>query len=141
MSATESNKNMAWRGTNQGTQLKKAGDSGFEAIMTGVMRGGVLSVFNDSVKQTYFWSSRQKISDHSMAWKLALDLSKPKVFYGTTYETDAASVRCIKNNEVMKAGGINYNSVIIGGQVWTSENMRHGTNSALSAVSLELAPL
>ena len=134
MSATESNKNMAWRGTNQGTQLKKAGDSGFEAIMTGVMRGGVLSVFNDSVKQTYFWSSRQKISDHSMAWKLALDLSKPKVFYGTTYETDAASVRCIKNNEVMKAGGINYNSVIIGGQVWTSENMRHGTNSAENGV-------
>jgi uncharacterized protein (TIGR02145 family) len=134
MSPLESSVNTAWRGTDQGTQLKTGGSSAFEAMMTGVVRGGNVTAFDDTLKQTYFWSSEQKASDHNMAWKLALDLSKPKVFYGTTHKTDATSVRCIKNNEVMEVAGIKYNTVTIGEQIWTSENMRHGTNSVENGV-------
>ena len=136
VNVAELNSNKAsWRGTDQGKQLKVGGASGFGAIMTGIINNGTVQLFSKTIKQTYFWSSSQKSSDTSTSWKLALDLSKSEVYYGTAYKNSGASVRCIKNSEAeMETGGITYKTIKIGDQIWTAENMRHGTNSAENGI-------
>jgi uncharacterized protein (TIGR02145 family) len=136
MNSKELNLNMAWSGTDQGTQLKEGGSSGFNAVMTGVERKD-LSIFNrfySNFKEAYFWSSNKLDSNPGKAWKLALELSRAKVYYGITSKINGLSVRCIKNSEVMKVGGIKYNTIKIGTQIWTAENMRHGINSVENGI-------
>jgi hypothetical protein len=106
------------------------------AVMTGVERKD-LSIFNrfySNFKEAYFWSSNKLDSNPGKAWKLALELSRAKVYYGITSKINGLSVRCIKNSEVMKVGGIKYNTIKIGTQIWTAENMRHGINSVENGI-------
>jgi hypothetical protein len=45
MNSKELNLNMAWSGTDQGTQLKEGGSSGFNAVMTGVGYASLMHKF------------------------------------------------------------------------------------------------
>ena len=134
MSDAQRDKNVSWRGTDQGTQLKTGGSSGFNAVMTGVIRAGNSILLEDGYQQTYLWSSKEKASDTSRAWKRALDKTKAQIYSGNAPKSDGASVRCVKDVEPMRVGNIQYKIVNIDQQVWTAEHMRHGVNSAAEGI-------
>jgi len=82
----------AWRGTNQGIQLKNGGSSGFDAIMAGRNTYGLYSFLNQN---TYFWTSTQY--GISNAWRRCLDISLTSVGRFNNFpKAYGLSVRCLK---------------------------------------------
>jgi uncharacterized protein (TIGR02145 family) len=81
------------RGTNQGTQLKEGGSSGFEAKLSGYSNGPADADFYDLSTDGYFWTSTP---DGTQIWRR-------HVYNGTAYlyrfenppATFAISVRCL----------------------------------------------
>ncbi|OIR25716.1 FISUMP domain-containing protein [Bathymodiolus thermophilus thioautotrophic gill symbiont] len=120
----------AWRGNNQeGTQLKKWGSSGFNALTTGVMaeRNNTFDSISQG-EQISFWTSN-RTSSHLASYR-SLKASLPTIYQGTINSNKfALNVRCIKNPPApMIIQNFHYKVVKIGNQVWTAENMRHNAS-------------
>jgi len=83
----------AWRGTNQGTQLKYGGSSGFDALLAGRVGYGVYSLLN---LYEYTWTSSQYGTTY--AWRRCLQQSDSRVGRWNTFPKGYGfSIRCIKN--------------------------------------------
>lgn len=84
----------AWRGTDQGTQLKEGGSSGMNIKAGGGMWAG--GSFNFAGMMNYTWTSSPYSTDFS--WRRCFNVSDPTVGRWNTFpKTYAFSVRCIKN--------------------------------------------
>jgi uncharacterized protein (TIGR02145 family) len=91
MSASEADLT-GWRGTDQGTQLKTGGSSGFEALMAGILN---LGFFSDLSVNTYFATSSSPSAAN--IWARQLNETDPKISRYQTLKQNAISVRCLKN--------------------------------------------
>lgn len=82
-----------WRGSDQGTQLKEQGSSGFDALMGGYRfkSGGFMSL-NTS---TYFWSASE--SGSYEAWIRQLDVTRDNVYSYTKEKGYGYYIRCVKD--------------------------------------------
>ncbi|HBX52540.1 MAG: hypothetical protein A2275_12885 [Bacteroidetes bacterium RIFOXYA12_FULL_35_11] len=83
-----------WRGTDQGTQLKAGGTSGYNALLSGGRTSsGSFMVLNS---YEYMWSSN---ASGSNAWRRCLRSEDAQVGRWDTFpKTYSFSVRCVKNN-------------------------------------------
>jgi len=81
-----------WRGTNQGTQLKQGGSSGFQALLAGYRFTN--GSFNNRGSIAIFWSSTESGSN---AWNRNLSSSEARVLRGTSDKAFGFSVRCVKD--------------------------------------------
>jgi len=65
-----------WRGTDQGTQLKVGGSSGFEALMAHFYNGTTLIYASSILPYSFFWtSSESKYPDRSIARSILFDVN------------------------------------------------------------------
>jgi uncharacterized protein (TIGR02145 family) len=88
---------LGWRGTDQGTQLKEGGTSGFEALLAGYKDGTVQwdGRFFDMGYYASFWSATEYDAETSTAyWMYTTSEGVLKHNYD---KTSALSVRCIKD--------------------------------------------
>jgi len=79
-----------WRGTDQGTQLKQGGSSGFEALMGGVYN---LGFFSDLGVAAYFWTSSPE--NASTSWTRTLKQTETQTGRYTGLKDNGMSVRCM----------------------------------------------
>ena len=104
--------------------------SGFTALGSGFRNAG--SEFSDIRYNTFFWSSSNKSTVN--AWQLFLTDNDNLTRRDSSSNENGFSIRCIKdvvNNTpcpgtptVKDVDGNTYNTVQIGGQCWTKENLR-----------------
>ena len=80
------------RGTNQGTQLKKGGTSGFKALLAGLHNGA--GAFGNRGVDAVFWSSTES---GSLAWHRNLHSGEARVKRYLTATSSGHSVRCVKD--------------------------------------------
>ncbi len=81
------------RGTDQGTQLKEGGSSGFEAKLSGYGNGPTNADFYDLGTDGYFWTSTP---DGSQIWRRHVAESEAYLFrFENPPATFAISVRCL----------------------------------------------
>ncbi len=85
-----------WRGTNQGTQLKSGGTSGFNALLVGY-RSANGSFYNRTMYGN-FWSSSQYSSTN--IWYRALYSLYATVYRYYTLKAYGFSIRCLKDTTV-----------------------------------------
>lgn len=84
----------AWRGTDQGTQLKEGGSSGMNIKTGGGMWAG--GGFNFAGMMNYTWTSNPYGTDY--AWRRCFNVSDPTVGRWNTFpKTYGFAVRCLKN--------------------------------------------
>lgn len=91
-----------WRGTDQGTQLKTSGASGFEAKLNGIRnyKGGR---FLDIGTDGWFWSSTE--DNNERAWYRKVRPDKTGVLREKIQKTYGFSVRCVINPLTISMGG------------------------------------
>ncbi len=77
-----------FRGTDQGTQLKSGGTSGFEALFAGDRTTN--GAFFGRGTRAFFWSS-------TSAWRRILFSGEERVYRDTTLKASGLSVRCVKD--------------------------------------------
>lgn len=84
-----------WRGTDEGTQMKENGTSGYEALLSGrQVPGGSFSAIG---QYEYMWSSTQAYNS-SYAWRRCLRSYSTNVGrYDTFSKSYGFSVRCVKD--------------------------------------------
>ncbi|MGR3317639.1 MAG: FISUMP domain-containing protein [Candidatus Anammoxibacter sp.] len=92
MTQAEADTDFAWRGTDQGTQLKVGGTSGFQALLAGfrVTDGS----FSNRGTGAIFWSSTESGSG---AWYRKLVSSEARVVRIAVSKALGLSVRCVKD--------------------------------------------
>jgi uncharacterized protein (TIGR02145 family) len=84
------------RGTNQGTQLKEGGSSGFEAKLSGYGNGPASADFYNLSSDGYFWTSTP---DGSQIWRRHVYGGTPYLYrFENPPATFAISVRCLMGN-------------------------------------------
>lgn len=84
----------AWRGTDQGAQMKEGGGSGMEIKLGGGMWAG--GSFNFAGTMNYTWTSSAYNADFS--WRRCFNVTDPTVGRWNTFpKTYGFSVRCLKN--------------------------------------------
>jgi len=81
-----------WRGTDQGTQLKPGGPTGFDALMGGIYN---LGFFSDLDVNGYFATSTESTSTN--AWMRLFNADNPRVSRYETLKQNAVSVRCLQD--------------------------------------------
>lgn len=86
--------NNEWRGTDQGTQLKEGGGSGFRAKMAGIKVGQFFTELGD---KTVYWSITEDPANPGFWIGRELGSSNKKVRRVSFLETDRHSVRCLKD--------------------------------------------
>ena len=93
MDSATANLENTWRGTNQGTQLKAGGSSGYNALLSGrAIPGGSFSVIN---QYEYIYTST---ASGICAWRRCLYTSDATVGRWNTFpKSYGLSVRCVKN--------------------------------------------
>ena len=91
MSAIEADQT-GYRGTDQGTQLKSGGATGFEALMGGTYN---LGFYSDLGVKGYYWTSSNVTPTNS--WARILDVSGPAIGRYESLSQNGFSVRCLKN--------------------------------------------
>jgi uncharacterized protein (TIGR02145 family) len=85
--------NTGWRGTDQGTQLKYDGSSGFDVLMGGFRTpGGSFDEINGSGT---FWTSTSQSTES--AWYRGFGITEPPVHRETFDKDYAFSIRCLKD--------------------------------------------
>jgi len=84
--------NPGWRDTNQGTQLKSGGGSGFQALLAG--RRFTEGSFINRGASAFFWSSTES---GSSAWHRDLNAIEARVYRSTLNKASGFSVRCVKD--------------------------------------------
>jgi len=82
-----------YRGTDQGTQIKTGGTSGFDAKLAGYRYSG--GSFGCKDDFSYFWTSFDNTG--SEAWKRELSSSSPMIDRKLFDKSPGFSVRCVKN--------------------------------------------
>ena len=92
MSSADAN-NTGWRGTDQGTQLKESGSSGFQALLSGYRY--YHGTFFNMGSYAYFWSSSQ--CDAADAWSRNVSDGYTGVIRDNNYKTYGFCARCLKN--------------------------------------------
>jgi len=93
MSANEAARPNIWRGTNQGTQLKPGGGSGYDVAYSGRSVPGFGFTALGSFE--YVWTSTESSGN---AWRRCMDTDSPQIGrYDTFPKTYGMSVRCVKN--------------------------------------------
>ena len=80
-----------WLGTNEGTNLKSSGSSGFEGLYAGIYYGG----FKYMGDFSNYWTSSQYSANYS--WYRCLRFIKTSSYRWEIEKTTGLSVRCIKN--------------------------------------------
>ncbi len=80
-----------WRGTDEGTQLKSGGNSGFDALLGGEYS---LGMFTNLENHGYFWTSS---GDAMSAYIRYLYESKPQIAREQALQSNGYSVRCLKD--------------------------------------------
>jgi hypothetical protein len=83
-----------WRGTDQGTQLKSGGSSGYNALLSGrsASNGNTYDVID---QYEFMYSSTQFLTN---AWRRCLRAGDPTIGRWNTFpKSYALSVRCVKN--------------------------------------------
>jgi len=85
-----------WRGTDQGTQLKEDGSTGFDALLSGYKDGTVLydGRYFDIGYFAAFWSATEYDSIKAVA--RFVYVTYDDIYKGSYDKTSALSVRCIK---------------------------------------------
>jgi len=84
----------SWRGTDQGTQLKKGGTSQYEANLSG-RRSGNDGLFYDLGTSGISWTSSESNATHAGTRGLNSNFTKvSRYFY---YKNNALTVRCLKD--------------------------------------------
>jgi uncharacterized protein (TIGR02145 family) len=91
MSSTDQNAT-DWRGTDEGTELKAADVSGFEAKLAGLR--GTNGSFNRRGGSTHLWSSTESVGN---AYGRYLHISNTKVYRFAFNKANGFSVRCLKD--------------------------------------------
>jgi uncharacterized protein (TIGR02145 family) len=89
---------LGWRGTDQGTQLKEGGISGFNALLAGYKDGTVLwdGRYFDIGYYGGFWSAKEHDSLTAIGYWVYVTSER---ILKTNYDRTAAlSIRCIKDN-------------------------------------------
>jgi len=81
-----------WRGTNEGTNLKVGGSSGFEGLLAGYRSTN--GSFGDRGAYAFIWSSLESGAD---AWSRGLYSGVAMVFRNTYDKLYGFSVRCLKD--------------------------------------------
>lgn len=85
-----------WRGEDVGTSLKKGGDSGYDAQLSG--RRSSAGDYSLIKSFEYIWTSTEYEDKTDNAWRRCLDIHSDEVGRWNTFPKDYAfSVRCIKN--------------------------------------------
>jgi uncharacterized protein (TIGR02145 family) len=86
-----------WRGTDQGTQLKEDGTTGFDALLSGYKDGTVLydGRYFDIGYFAAFWSATEY--DSIRAITRFVYVTYDDIYKGSYDKTSALSVRCIKD--------------------------------------------
>jgi len=92
MTQTEADKSAAWRGTNQGTQLKFSGASGLNVPLAGYRSTD--GTFGYSSSNAFLWSSSES---SSLAWYRLLDSGSTTVYRLPLDKLNGFSIRCLKN--------------------------------------------
>jgi uncharacterized protein (TIGR02145 family) len=82
-----------WRGTDQGTQLKEVGTSGFEAKLAGFRN--TVGNFDGRGVNTHLWSSTAPVGGG--AYRRALHSSSAGVHRNALSKVSGFSVRCLKD--------------------------------------------
>ncbi len=87
-----------WRGTDQGTQLKEHGTTGFDALLSGYKDGTVLydGRYFDIGYFAAFWSATEY--DSIKAVTRFVYVTYDDIYQGSYDKTAALSVRCIRAN-------------------------------------------
>ena len=83
-----------YRGTNQGTQLKVNGSSGFDALLAGY-RSGVFSSFSEITNKGFYWTNSSV--SQSNVWYREFSLYETRVGRFQTLKNNGLSIRCLKN--------------------------------------------
>ena len=83
---------IGWLGTNEGTNLKVEGSSGFEGLLTGCRNTG--GSFGSRGTYSYFWSS---LESGTIAWRRLLGSGSAAVYRNAGNKLYGFSVRCIKD--------------------------------------------
>lgn len=82
-----------WRGTDQGTQLKLCGSTGFNVLLSG--QRDYTSVFSNAEIYASFYTSTLYFGSSQISRNFYADY--PSIGRGTTYKTKGFSIRCIKD--------------------------------------------
>ncbi len=86
-----------WRGTDEGTQLKQGGTSGFNANLTGLRYDGGLFMSEGTFE--FIWTSTTHFTNTTQAYRRCLNTTEPRIGrFNNTQKTMGASVRCLLNN-------------------------------------------
>ncbi len=94
MTPEEANMENIWRGSEVGTKLKKDGESGYEALLSG--RRSSSGTYSLLDQFEYVWTSSEYAS---YAWRRCLDINSDLVGRWNTFpKTYAFSVRCVKDD-------------------------------------------
>lgn len=88
---TEEATGRSWRGSNQGTRLKRGGDSGFDVVLAGWRSGDGKAAFRD--EHANFWTSTAV--DHR-AYERLFNVRRTTVGRDLGNKTAAFSVRCVR---------------------------------------------
>jgi uncharacterized protein (TIGR02145 family) len=86
--------NVGYRGTDQGTQLKENGSSGFEALLSG-WRSDVFGDFSDLEVKGMYWTGTSVSSTN--VWYRELDAGETGVGRYQTLKINGLAIRCIKD--------------------------------------------
>jgi uncharacterized protein (TIGR02145 family) len=84
---------VGYRGTDQGTQLKENGSSGFEALLSG-WRSDVFGDFSDLEVKGLYWTGSSASSTN--VWYRELDTGETGVGRYQTLKINGLAIRCIK---------------------------------------------
>ncbi|QGY44101.1 hypothetical protein GM418_10660 [Maribellus comscasis] len=95
MTQQDADKSNTWRGTDVGTKLKFGGSSGFDALLSGRMKGDETYSYMDKIE--YLWTSTESGSEK--AWQRTLDKDADDIGrFNSAPKNYAFSVRCLKND-------------------------------------------
>lgn len=95
MTVVDQETNSAFRGTDQGTQLKVGGTSGFEAVLTGYR---VTSGSFTTNHTAHYWSSSEREDNNDRAFRRYLHENNTTIRRDNSqYKATAFTVRCVKN--------------------------------------------
>ena len=83
---------IGWLGTNEGTNLKVEGSSGFEGLLAGYR--GTSGSFGNRGTYSYLWSS---LESGANAWRRYLGSGNATVYRNASNKLHGFSVRCIKD--------------------------------------------
>ncbi|MFH2094943.1 MAG: FISUMP domain-containing protein, partial [Bacteroidota bacterium] len=95
MTPTDADMDNAWRGTDQGTQLKVGGTSGWDGMLGGLR--GSAGMYSAMTSYGYFYTSDEYTLNTSQAWRRCINTGPQVGRWNTFPKYYGFSVRCLKN--------------------------------------------